>query len=123
LRLLSTHNLQVLRKVTGTGYIDQETRLWVSGTYDETINLTCGLQPLSGKNRKLLPEGVSATDSKLVFSREALRTAEEHLEQESDVVIVAGINYEVISVEDWTGYGLKSDHYKSIITRKDRLGG
>lgn len=123
MRLLSTHKIDVTRRVANTGYIDPDTRKWVEGASEKTFSITCSLQPISGKNRRMMPEGVSTTHSKLVFSKEPLLTADEHLDQESDTVNLGGIMYEVISVEDWTGYGLVTDHHKSIITRKDKLGG
>ena len=122
-RLINRTTLEVLRKSPNTGYIDPNTRLWVEGAKDIDLTIKCSLQPVRGRSRLLLPDGVRAVDSKLVLTKTELLISDDLTEQEADTVIVKDLPYKVINVEDWTGFGLTTDHYRCIIIREDKLNG
>ena len=123
MRLLKTHNLTVYRKTANTGYVDNDGN-WVSGTTETPFNLQGSRQPFRNGDEQIeLPSGVSSEDAFFYFSKQKLFTNDEFLNQEADEMEFNGKRYECFRVEDWTGYNLKTDHYRNLLIRKDKLSG
>lgn len=122
-KLLKTHTLTITRKTPDTGYIDPSTKRWVAGS-SVPIEVVGGLQPIKAGEKLIdLPDGIRTIDTKVFYSKDEIKTELEQINQEADETVIDGIDYKCFFVEAWTGTGLRSDHYKSIFIRKDKLGG
>lgn len=119
-RLLYKTTLTVTRKAPNGGYLDPDTRLWVESPPSVPFSIKCSLQPVKGRSRLLLPDGIRTTDSKLVLTKTELLITDDFFSQECDVVTIKGVDFNVFHVEDWTGFGLSTDHYRCLLVRKDK---
>lgn len=74
-----------------------------------TFTITCSFQPISGRDRVLLPDGVRPSETVSVWTATAL--------QLRDRVAVSGRGtFEVIHIDLWQNYG---NYYKVIAKRFD----
>lgn len=122
MRLLKSHKLTFTRKSAGGGYIDPETRQWVQAPTESTFCAQGSLQPVSGRERKLLGSGVGTKETYVFLTKTEIRTYDEFSDQEPDTVTIRGNVFEAIKQENWN-MGLTTDHYRVILTRKDKLNG
>ena len=72
-------------------------------------------QPLRGKEREALPEGVRASDTLKVYTKSELRTADQHTGTPADEVDYDGRRYVVYQVDR---YPRLIPHYKALLIRK-----
>lgn len=63
------------------------------------------VQPMTGRDLQLLPEGLRVRNSIVVFSREELKTADTALKVPADQVVYKSRTYEVHTSEDWSDHG------------------
>lgn len=121
LKLLNRFTLSIVRKTAGTGYLDPTSRKWIQGTDEAAFDISCSVQPFrNGDNQLKLPEGVEANNAIVVLTKTELKTSDELTNQEPDTTTYKGQSYECFNVEDWTGHGLKTDHYRCVFIRKDK---
>jgi len=80
-----------------------------------TFTVVGSLQPLSGKERNMLPEGCKDTATHKFYTTSELYTSD-RLERTD------GTKYEVLSVEEYQGYGIGMDHYKVILQQVESDG-
>lgn len=78
-----------------------------------TIRLT--KQPLNGRDLKLLPEGLRQEDTIKVYTRSALRTANQHDGTPADEVVIDSIAYRVMRVDRQR---MILPHYRAYGTRQ-----
>ena len=115
---LESHTLTVRRFREGT---------WVDGKYEpgplDTLTFSASVQPLRPNELLQLPEARRTRQAMKVYTSEALQTANEQLNLQSDEVDILGLTFEVHSVEKWTLPSSSIEHFKSVIVRKTDLGG
>jgi len=110
--LCFSNELTVIREKSG--YI-------VKGRYQETppqeVNIKASIQPVSGKDRMMLPEGIRSKEIIKLYTTFLLQTDNAEGSTKSDVVVYNGCRYDVITVEDWTVDG---GYYKAVAARSGR---
>lgn len=76
------------------------TGMWTSGATTDTT-FSGSLQPLNGRDREVLPEGLRRTASKKVYAPPGtLRTVDQHANLSADEVVADGLTYVVIHVDE-----------------------
>ena len=73
-----------------------------SGGITGIEKILASVQPLSGKQAQLLPEGRRIEDAITIFTNEELFTAKSSSNKKADVVLYRGGRYEVFNVKIWT---------------------
>jgi hypothetical protein len=81
-----------------------------------SFSIVASVQPLSGRDLQVLPEGQRTDETRVLYTTTQLltRTAT----QAPDSISIDGSTYEVFKVEDWTYIGVT--HYRAYVSRKDR---
>lgn len=75
-------------------------------------------QPMSQKEAQYLPEGIRVSGASKFYTDCALRTASASDCNLADKVVdAAGVEWEVVAVEDWSPIG---GYYKATLTRSSR---
>lgn len=119
--LLSTHTVPLFKRSLEEGYLNNNNE-WVQADFQDPVDLSCNIQPLSsGKTKVILPDGVRTDDVIILRTRTQLTIADQYDTEEGDEVEYKNIRYEIFKEEDWNGYGLQTDHYKYLMKRKDQL--
>lgn len=117
-KLLRTSTLTINR--FGEGYWDVDGN-WVDGGIEPPFDIQCNIQPFKdGKERSILPEGTTADDAVTVYSKTKLNITDQLTDTKGDYFTLDGFTYKVYRVENWSRYGLKTDHYKHTAVRKDQ---
>jgi hypothetical protein len=100
---------------SGAGSYDTNGDYTPAGT--SVINVKASIQPLNGRELKVLPEGQHGAELRKVYSVTELKTRTPT--SEPDIVSYKGEDWEVVAVEGWEAFGSGSggDHYKAIIAR------
>jgi hypothetical protein len=88
---------------------------FITSGSESTFVVVGSLQPLSGKERNMLPEGSKDVATHKFYTISELYTSD-HLERTD------GTKYEVISVEEYQGFGIGMDHYKVILQQVENNG-
>lgn len=118
--LLATHTVPLFRRSLEEGYLNNNHE-WVESIFQDPVDLTCNIQPLSsGKSKVILPDGVRTDDVIILRTLTQLTIADHWETEEGDEVEYKGLRYEIFKEEDWSSYGLMSDHYKYLLKRKDQ---
>jgi Fe-S cluster assembly scaffold protein SufB len=81
--------------------------------FEETI--LASVQPLTGREIDLVPQGRRNCDSAKLISESALKTVEVTNNSNPDIVVLNGERYEVHSVSEWQNNVL--NHYEYVITK------
>lgn len=104
--------------ITGTRYA-ASTVLKGQSTPGATsaIGFTSSVQPMSGKEKLSLPEGVREKTIYKLYTSFALRTASEKNKTKADRVTVFGDLFEVIKVDTWQNKVIP--HYKALVSSID----
>ena len=119
LTLFNTHTLSFERKGTD-GYYDDDGN-WVEGTAGQPLEVRGGLQPFrQGKTTVDTPNGVTAKDMRLFYTKTKLRTIDEYTLEEADRTTIDAIPYRVWHIESWQ-LGLPASHYKTYLIREDKM--
>lgn len=104
--------ITILRQ-NSTGYYDKGK--WVEPeTLSEEI-IYASVQPLTGREIDLVPQGRRNCDSAKLISESALNTVEVNNNSNPDIVVLNGERYEVHSVGEWQNNVL--NHYEYVITK------
>ena len=114
--------LIIYRREESEGYLGEDGK-WVYGSVEEEIPLRCSLQPYvkNSQEEVTLPEGIRQDDLRYVFTKSYVRTSDDVTKAKADEIEINGIRYQCLSVKDFTGFGLKTDHYECMFARKDKL--
>lgn len=80
------------------------------------LSLTGSLQPTQGNLLKALPEGKRSYSAFTIYTETELKVADDVTGVPSDIVVIAGLDYEVSLVYPWQN-GILS-HYQVVCTRK-----
>ena len=75
-------------------------------------------QPLNGKEREALPEGVRSSETLKVYTGVDLRTADQHEGTPADEIEYDGRRFVVYQVDKWPKL---LDHYKALLIRKQEI--
>jgi hypothetical protein len=122
IRLLNTSSLDVARKVA----TDEDDQWDDQGNYippqdNIVVPIKCSIQPYKdGMFRVPLPEGIMANDARIIYTKTEILTANEYTGQVADEITINSMPYQCHYVEDWSQYGLRTDHYKCVFVKKDR---
>lgn len=74
---------------------------WVAGTSYTDMYIVASIQPLTGKERELLPEGERTKEVIRIYTKYGLRQAMEQQNVKGDRVTYKGRAYEVRRVDTW----------------------
>jgi len=107
-----TDVLTIKRNSTEGSYVKG---VWVDGATND-VTVSASVQPVSGRERLLLPEAMRTKETIKVYTDVELKTMLDQLK--SDRFAYNGKDYEVIIVEDWS-HDTDIPHYKSICTKVD----
>lgn len=119
--LMRTQTVLHYKRSEEGGYLSHNHE-WVQASFQEPVELQCNVQPLRvGKSKVILPDGVRADSVQVLRSFTPLKVADHITEEEGDEVEYKGFRYEVFKEEDFSDYGLMTDHYKYLIKRKDQV--
>lgn len=101
-RFVAPVSLTVHRKATGSFVKGQ----YVPAGSETTFAVTnASVQPLSGRELQLLPEGYRTRQTLKVYSDVELRSADAEAGREADRFDYLGEQFEVYSVQDWVDHG------------------
>ena len=119
--LINRTSLNIYRKTASGGYLDDNGN-WVDSATETVIPIKCSLQPFRNGDQQIdLPEGISSKDSYFIFTKTEVLSADDRTDTKADETEIKGVRYECFWVEDWTHYGLSTDHYKCVFIKKDKL--
>jgi hypothetical protein len=114
--------------LTGSYLVTRSTAgTFVKGRYvpgsTETVTIKGSLQPLRGKEIKMIAEGERIQDHFTFYSDKPLVIINTKTFADADKVAINGDTYRVVGVESWqsqAGFSSKVDlpHYKSILKRE-----
>lgn len=90
-----------------------------SGVYTSgatsTVNITASVQPLNGRDRQVLPEGIGQTDARKVITTTQLYAG--GTTYEADKITIDGETWVVVHVDGpWIAFG--GTHYNVTVTRE-----
>jgi len=83
---------------------------------DEFELSDCSFQPMSARERLLLPELIRDRETAKVYTQCVLRSVDVEGKVLADRVTYRGQNYVVQSVEDWAPHG---DFYKAVLVKEN----
>lgn len=89
---------------------------WVPGTSYTETEIIASIQPLSGRERELLPEGERTKEVVRVYTKYGLRQAIEKNNVKGDQVSYKGRLYEVKRVDTWDFDWDGMAHIKALAT-------
>jgi hypothetical protein len=84
---------------------------------EKRIRVHGSLQPLTGKELQLLPEGMRNQGVMVLFTKTKLLTVSTSECKLPDEVRHGGVCYEVTQVDDWGALG---NYYRVLLTRRNR---
>jgi hypothetical protein len=103
-------------KVTRTGGGSFTNGVYALGT-TSTFDITASIQPVTGRDLQVLPEGQHANETKVVYTTTELKTRDPS--NAGDKITINGEAWEVFRVERWEAFGLNlsGDHYRAFVSR------
>lgn len=94
---------------------------WTKGKYtpgtSSSIQFTASVQPLSGREKLTLPEGVREKVEYKLYTDFQLLTVDEKTSKNADRVVLFGKTYEIVKVEIWQNKVIP--HYKALASLID----
>lgn len=119
MRLLNLQSFEVERPATATEEYYDDTGKLVSATPESpNLEIKGSLQPVTGKDLQLLPDGFKHTDVRKLYTKTKLFTTDEDAGTSPDYLIIDGNRYQVQTVEQWTGVRLS--HYKVMVSKVEK---
>ncbi len=119
--LIGKTSLNIYRKAPSSGYLDDNGN-WINSVSETTVPIRCSLQPFRNGDQQLdLPDGIRSEDAYFVYTKTEILSGDDRTKQQADETEIKGVRYECFRVEDWTHYGLSTDHYKGVFIKKDKL--
>lgn len=110
----------MIKRASAQGYYD------ASGKYVEPSNippfeLKCNIQPYKeGRERVLLPDGVSTEDAEVIYCDVPLNIADPVLNTEADTFDLDGATYTIYKGENRSRRRSPVSHYKYVAIRQDQ---
>lgn len=92
---------------------------WAPGA-PSTLNIDACIQPLTGRDLKILPEGRRADETLVLYTKTLLRVPSQG--GGADQVSISGVMYEVIHVETWSS-AIADTYYRVLAARVNSSGG
>ena len=77
-----------------------------------TFTITASIQPLTGRDMSLLPEGSRADNTKSLYTTTQLNTVGA---AEPDSLTIDSVEFEVVNVEKWEGFG--EIYYRTLVRK------
>lgn len=105
----ATGTYAVTRRAPGA--YDANGRFTPGGT--SALNIEASIQPVTGRDLQVLPEGFSAEETKVVYTTTTLRT--ESPAGAADIVTIDSEPYKVIRSERWEAFG--DEHHRAFVAR------
>lgn len=89
----------------------------------EIKDVRCNVQPyIMAQKRVPLPEGFRIEDCIVIRSPDfQIRTTDMYSKTNADIIVFKGIEYEAYQQQDWSHFGLYTDHYLVLAVRRDML--
>lgn len=116
IKSLMTETLTVERRGPG---------VWVNGRYEKGSkschNIKASVQPMSGDETKILPEGRRSSESMKIYTYDRLFMSDESKQIAADVIKHDGKFFEIHMVQNWK-IGTDLPHYKCIAVKIDDEG-
>ena len=114
--LLETQTITVIQPAIEI-FQDME---WVEGIAPDPFDIKVNLQPFRMSPRRVVPEGYRIEDLVLVISKSyKLKSSSVYTKQTADRFIYREYIYEVLSEQDWTDYGMSTDHFACLAVKKE----
>ena len=113
-KLLDEQDIELLRKGNGAYNEDGD---WVTAAETSSI-IQCIVQPYrEGAKQFILPEGIKSEDTRVVYTKFALRNTNEFYRYNADILVIDGLRYEVQSVADYSKYvkSIINLHYQCLV--------
>ena len=83
-------------------------------------NVLFSVQPFGGGTQQvILPDGINASDVRVLYSEDPILTANRKKKLKADRVEIDGYVYVAYKVANWALHGSKADHYESLFIRED----
>lgn len=76
------------------------------------------LQPITGEDMKLLPDGFKRTSVRKLYTKAQLKTIDEDNNTSADFITLEDGKYQVQVSEPWAGRRLK--HYKVLLVKQEK---
>lgn len=70
-------------------------------TLEDESTIRASIQPISGRQRQALPEGIRQTVDLRLYTKSELRTADDQQGVPADHVVIDGEAYRVVQVQQW----------------------
>jgi hypothetical protein len=103
------------------GAMNDSTGLWVDGA-SSTLNVDMSIQPVSQKDRLLLPETVRDLEIIKFYHKISLNITNDRTQVKGDTFIYNGFTYQVFSTADWNTGDYDIKYYKSFAVLVDKGG-
>lgn len=111
--------VQVARQATAGAYVDG---LWVDGS-PQALTIKASVQPVSGRERAMLPEGDREREMVKLYSDTELKPSSQANQKAGDVVTWEGRDYLVTSCQLWKNpFGVLGSHWKCMARLVDGEG-
>lgn len=118
--LLKTSTLTFVQQASAGYYVGGE---WIAPPNSPDILSEGSLQPFKGRGslkQVILPEGKSSSDARTWYTTSVLKTSTQFSDTEADKTTVDGNRYYVWTEQDWSVYGLCTDHHVYVLVREDQ---
>ena len=86
-----------LSRVTGASAVDEETGIMPAITRVDTA-ISGTIQPLSGNDQSILPEGYRADEARVLYSTASVKTVSQYDATEADRIVLDSITYQAQTV-------------------------
>lgn len=116
--ILGEQSVTRLRYVAGT--VGADGRLVAGASTSSTV--LASVQPVTGRQRQLLPEGLRQRVELIAYCTTELRTVDQVAGVPADRLVVAGETLEVVQVKQWPAAG-PLPHYEAALVRLAESGG
>jgi hypothetical protein len=120
MRLLQTDSFLVLRAAKGFEGYDDGKGNWVEAKESTTrIKAKGSIQPVTGDDLNKLPEAFKNTESLKIYTKQELKTVDDTINREADIVVIDNKRYQVGVVEKWRQ--LSTKHYKVFVMLEEKV--
>lgn len=100
-----------IKRYSGGQYIKG---IWTEGV-ETTTTAKASVQPVSGNELMLLPEGRRNSESVKIFTTAQLKT--QSLQEKCDIIEIRGIDFEIHNVKHW--FGTDIEHYECLAVKRE----
>lgn len=117
--LLNTESFLILRAAKGYEGYDDGNGNWIpakDGT--NRIKAKGSIQPVTGDDLAKLPESFKNVEALKVYTKQELRTVDDDINQEPDILEIDGKRFQVAKVEKWRQ--LSTNHYKAYVRLEEK---